>query len=82
MPIVVNLPPEVEALFRSRAAQQKQDIELFTSELLVNLFEQEKQELEESLKAIQQSSDDFEAGRYRSFQEFAEEQRQKYNLPD
>ena len=56
MPIVVNLPPEFEALLRSRAAQQEQDIDFFTSELLVNLFKQEKQELEESLKAIQQRS--------------------------
>jgi plasmid stability protein len=81
MSIVINLPPELEALLRSRAAQQEQDVDLFTSALLVNLFEQEKQEIEDALQGIQQSSEDFEAGRYRSFQEFAEEQRRKYNLP-
>ncbi|NES25298.1 MAG: hypothetical protein F6K41_41985 [Symploca sp. SIO3E6] len=35
---------------------------------------------EESIQGVQQGLDDFEAGRFRSFQEFADEQRRKYNL--
>ncbi len=30
---------------------------------------------------IQSGLDDFEAGRFREFEEFAQEQRRKYNLP-
>ncbi|WP_373364609.1 hypothetical protein [Fischerella thermalis] len=51
------------------------------SELLANVLEWEAQDSEEAIKGIQQGLDDFEAGRFRSFHEFADEQRRKYNLP-
>ncbi|MBR8840750.1 MAG: hypothetical protein DSM106950_43995 [Stigonema ocellatum SAG 48.90 = DSM 106950] len=41
----------------------------------------EVQDSQEAIKGIQQGLDDFEAGRFRSFDEFAEEQRRKYNIP-
>jgi exosome complex RNA-binding protein Rrp4 len=41
----------------------------------------EQQELAESLEYIQRGFEDLEAGRYRSFSEFAAEKRQQYNLP-
>jgi hypothetical protein len=34
-----------------------------------------------SIQAIQQGLDDFDGGRFSSFDEFAESQRRKYNLP-
>jgi hypothetical protein len=40
----------------------------------------EENDSEEAIKGIQQGLDDFEAGRYRSFQDFADEQRNEYNL--
>lgn len=79
MSIVITLSPELEALLRDRAARQGQDISLVASKLLANILEQEEQDSEE---AIQQGLKDFEAGRFRSFQDFAEEQRNKYNLPN
>lgn len=82
MSIVITLSPELEALLRDRAARQGQDISLVASELLANILEQEEQDSEEAIQGIQQGLKDFEAGRFRSFQDFAEEQRNKYNLPN
>lgn len=81
MAIVVTLSPELEALLCDRAAQQGQDVNFVASELLASILEWEKQDLEEAAKAIQQGLDDFETGKFRSFEDFAEEKRHKYNLP-
>jgi predicted transcriptional regulator len=81
MAIVVTLSPELEALLRDRAAQRGQDVSFVASELLASVLAREGQDSEEAIKGIQQGLDDFEAGRFRSFQDFAEEQHHKYNLP-
>jgi predicted transcriptional regulator len=81
MPIVVTLSPELEALLRDKAARQGQDVDLVASELLASILEWEEQDTVEAIKGIQQGLDDFEAGQFRSFQNFAEEQHHKYNLP-
>lgn len=80
MAIVVTLSPELEALLLDKAARRGQDISLVASELLAGVLEWEEQDSEETIKGIQQGLDDFEAGQFRSFQDFAEEQRSKYNL--
>jgi predicted transcriptional regulator len=79
--IVVTLSPELEALLRDRAAQQGQDVGFVASELLAGILDWEKKDSEEAVKGIQQGLDDFEAGRFRSFQDFTEEQHHKYDLP-
>ncbi|MDZ8242296.1 MAG: hypothetical protein RMZ69_35045 [Nostoc sp. ChiQUE01a] len=81
MSIVISLSPELEALLRDKAARQGQDVSLVASELLTSLLEWEVQESEEAIKGIQQGLDDFEAGRFRSFNDFAEERHRKYDLP-
>lgn len=81
MSIIIFLSQEVEAQLREKAAQQGQDISLVAAELLSRILEWELQDSEEAVAGIQRGLDDFEAGRSRSFQEFAEEQRYKYNLP-
>lgn len=81
MSIVVNLSPKLEALLRDKAARQGQDISLVASELLASVLEWEVQDAEETVRGIQQGLNDFEADRFRSFHEFAQEQRRKYNLP-
>jgi predicted transcriptional regulator len=85
MPIVVTLRPELEASLRDKAARQGQNVDLVASELLASILEWEEQDAAEAIKGIQQGLDDFEAGKFRSFQDFfqdfAEEQRNKYNLP-
>lgn len=80
MSIVVTLSPELEALLRDKAARQCQDINLVASALLASVLEWEVQDSEEAVKGIQQGLNDFEADRFRSFHEFAQEQRRKYNL--
>lgn len=80
MSIVVTLSPELEALLRDKAARQGKDINLVASALLASVLEWEVQDSEEAVKGIQQGLNDFEADRFRSFHEFAEEQRRKYNL--
>ncbi|MBD2387360.1 hypothetical protein [Cylindrospermum sp. FACHB-282] len=81
MTIVVSLSPELEARLRQKAVQQGQDVSLLAAELLTTVLEWEIQDSEEAIKGIQQGLDDFEAGRFSSFHEFAQEQRHKYNLP-
>lgn len=80
MTIIVTLSPELEALLLNKAAQRGQDVSLVASELLARVLEWEAQDLEEAVKGIQQGLDDFEAGQFRSFQDFAESQCSKYNL--
>jgi predicted transcriptional regulator len=81
MAIIVTLSPEVEALLHNRAAECGQDVSFVASELLADVLAREEQDLQKAVKGIQQGLDDFEAGRFRSFQDFAQEQRHKYNLP-
>jgi predicted transcriptional regulator len=81
MTIVINLTPELEEQLRKKATHQGQDISLVAAELLASVLEWEAQDSEEAIKGIQQGLDDFEAGNFRSFNEFAAEQRRKYNLP-
>lgn len=80
MAIFVSLSPEVEARLREKAAQQGQDVNLVAAELLARILEWELQDSEAAVAGIQSGLDDFEAGRFRSFNEFAEEQRRKHNL--
>ncbi|MFW6358210.1 MAG: hypothetical protein ACOC0N_03205 [Chroococcales cyanobacterium] len=81
MTIVLNLSPELEARLLDKAARQGQDVNLVASELLASVLAWEEKDSEEAIEGIQKGLDDFEANRFRSFQEFAEEQQHKYNLP-
>jgi predicted transcriptional regulator len=81
MAIVITLSPELETLLLARAARQGQEVNLVASELLADVLEWQEQDSAEAIEGIQQGLDDFEVGRFRDFQEFADEQRLKYNLP-
>ncbi len=81
MTIVISLSPEVEALLREKAAQSGQDISIVAAQMLATALEWEAQDLQKAIEGIQLGLDDFQAGRFRSFGKFAEEQRRKYNLP-
>lgn len=78
MAIIISLSPELEARLREKADQQGQDVSLVAAELLARVLEWEAQDSEEAIEGIQRGLDDFEAGRFRSFHEFGEEQRRKY----
>lgn len=81
MSIVISLSPEIEAQLREKAIQQGQDVSIVAAQLLSKILEWELQDSTEAVQGIQSGLDDFAAGRSRSFEEFAQEQRQKYNLP-
>jgi predicted transcriptional regulator len=77
MSILISLSPEIEAQLREKAAQQGQDVSIVAAELLTQILVWKLLDSEEAIEGIQHGLDDFEAGRSRSFQEFAEEQRRK-----
>ena len=81
MTIVVTLSPELEEQLRQRAMRQGQDINLVAAELLTNILKEEAQDSVEAIEGIQQGLDDFSIGKFRSFDEYAHEQRRKFNLP-
>lgn len=81
MAITIFLTPDIEAKLHARAEQQGQDVNTLAAELLTQLIEWEQQDTEEAIAGIHRGLDDFAAGRSRSFQDFATEQRQKYDLP-
>lgn len=81
MTITVNLTPEVEAKLLEEATRQGKDVSIVAAEMLVKVLEWETQDTEAAIVGIKRGLDDFEAGRFRSLGEFADEQRRKYNLP-
>jgi hypothetical protein len=81
MAIVVTLSPGIEAQLRDKAALQGRDIAIVAAELLTTLLEWEATDYREAIEGIQQGLDDFAAGNFRSFDKFAQEQHNKYNLP-
>jgi len=81
MTIAISLTPEIEALLREKADRQGQDISVVAAQLLTRILESETPDSQEDIQAIQQGLDDFDCGRFCSFEEFAASQRRKYNLP-
>ncbi len=81
MSITINLSPEIEAILAKKAVTQQQEISQLASELLTNLLTWQQQEQEEAIKGISKGLEDFAMGKFRSFEEFAEEKRQQHNLP-
>ena len=82
MSIAISLSPEIEALLREKADREGQDISLVAAQLLTRiLVESEARDSEEAIEGIQEGLNDFELGRFRSFDEFAKSQRTKYSFP-
>lgn len=82
MTLTITLPPEAEQELRDRAAREGQDPETIAAAVLVEALEWTAQDSAEAIAGIQQGLDDFAAGRFRLFKEFAEERRRKYHLPE
>jgi predicted transcriptional regulator len=82
MTITVTLSPNLEALLQDKASRQGREVNIVASELLANALEWEERDTKAAIEGIQQGLDDFAADKSRSFQDFAKEQRHKYNLPN
>ncbi|MEP6518692.1 hypothetical protein [Microcoleus vaginatus] len=81
MSIAISLSPEIEALLREKANREGQDISLVAAQLLTRILEWEARDSQEAIEGIQEGLNDFEVGRFRSFDEFAKSQRTKYSFP-
>ncbi|NEP76495.1 MAG: hypothetical protein F6K29_34110 [Okeania sp. SIO2G5] len=69
-------------MLRTKAEQQDEDIHIVASQLLAKVLKWEAQDSAEAIKGIQNGLDDFEAGQFGSFDDFATEQQQKYGLSE
>ena len=81
MTITITLNPTTEAQLRAKAENEGQDINIFAAQLLTALLNWEEQETQAAIAGIQHGLDDFEAGNFMSFDDFVDEQQQKYGLP-
>lgn len=80
MTIKLNLSPDLEAKLQNKASQEGKEINQVITELLTTLLEWETEDTQKAIKGIKRGLTDFELGNYRSFDDFAEEQYEKYNL--
>ncbi|MDJ0578561.1 hypothetical protein [Crocosphaera sp.] len=80
MTITINLSPDLETKLQDKALQEGKEIHQVITELLTTLIEWEIEDSKEAIKGIERGLSDFEQGNYRSFDEFAKEQDEKYNL--
>jgi predicted transcriptional regulator len=80
MSILISLSPEIQEQLQQKAISQGRDINLVANDLLSRAMQLDDLELQESIVAIQEGFDDFDAGHSQSFNSFAEEQRSKYDL--
>jgi predicted transcriptional regulator len=79
MPITIN--PKTEARLRERAGAEGQDVDTL-ADLLINMaLEWEAKDREDTVDGIKRGLEAVDQGRFRSFAEFASEQRAKYHLP-
>ena len=79
MLIEITLDAETESLLRTRAKQQEQDMGIVASKLASVLKWQEQDSLE-AIKGIQKGLNDFDGGRFSSFEDFVAKQHRKHDL--
>jgi predicted transcriptional regulator len=80
MTLTIELPPDAERRLREKAVRQGEPVETVAVATLAEALEWEAQETAAAVEGIRRGLDDFEAGRCRSFQEFADGQRRKHLL--
>ena len=81
MTVTISLPPETEVLLREKAQFEGLDPETVAAILLASALAWKEEDRAEAIEGIQRGLDDFAAGRFRLFSEFAAEQRRRYRLP-
>lgn len=77
----ITIHPDTEAKLREKAVREGQDLDTLADTLLNRVLEWEAQDRAEAVEGIKRGFEAFEQGRYRSFQDFASEQRAKFHLP-
>lgn len=79
MSLTLELPPQVETLLRQRAEATGEDIQHIAVAVLT-LGLSLNEDFFAALEGIQQGLDDFEQGRFSSFEDFIAEQNEKHGL--
>jgi predicted transcriptional regulator len=77
----IELSPEREAQLNDYAQRHGQAPAAALDEVLADALEWERQDYQESVEAIRQGYEDFQAGRSQSFKEAFEELRVKHGFP-
>lgn len=79
--MTIVLAPETESLLRQKAQRDGKDINTIADSMLATLLRWEVEEQAETLAGIQRGIEASDAGRVRSFEDFAAQMRTQYNLP-
>lgn len=77
----ITISPDTEARLREQAVREGKDLDTLADTLLNMALEWEAQEYADTVQGIKHGIEAFEQGRSRPFDEFAAEQRAKFNLP-
>ena len=84
MSLTLELPPQVETLLRQRAEATGQDIQHIAVAVLALGLSLDDEDFFAAIEGIQQGGggglDDFEQGRFSSFEDFIAEQNEKHGL--
>jgi predicted transcriptional regulator len=80
MSLTLELPPQVETLLRQRAEATGQDIQHIAVAVLTLGLSLNDEDFFAAIEGIQQGLDDFEQGRFSSFEDFIAEQNEKHGL--
>ena len=79
---VITLKPERRAELDDYARRHDQDPETALDEVLAEYFEWEREDHEETVKALLEADEDIKAGRSKPAEEVYEALRRKHGFPD
>jgi hypothetical protein len=79
--MTITISAELERMLKERAASEGKAPDAVAESLLLMALEWGGQDEAEAIEGIQRGLDDFAAGRFRSFSDFAAEQRRKHQVP-
>lgn len=80
MTLTIELPPAAEHHLRTVAASRGEAAETVAAAVLAEALASDAEDTRQAAEGIRRGLEEFEDGRYRSFQEFADEQRLKHHL--
>lgn len=80
MTLILDLPPQIEAILQQQAASMGQDINSLALAMLAYGLSADNCDFLEAVQGIQKGLDDFDGGRFFSLEDFVAEQNKKYGL--
>lgn len=80
MTLTLDLPPQIESILQQKAESTGQDMHSLALAMLVCGLSADDRDFLEAVEGIQKGLDDFEQGRFSSFEDFIAEQNEKHGL--